>query len=65
MAENQSKSVLSELNLAKRRLQLIEDQIDFQETGSPAYKKLIKEYSDIQVKISNLTVQYEDFKSTE
>jgi hypothetical protein len=65
MAENQSKSVLSELNLAKRRLQLLEDQIDFEETGSPDYKKLVKEYNDIQVKISDLTVRYEDFKSTE
>jgi hypothetical protein len=65
MAENQSKSVLSELNLAKRRLQLLEDQIDFEETGSPDYKKLVKEYNDIQLKISDLTVRYEDFKSTE
>jgi hypothetical protein len=65
MAENKSKGVLSELNLSKRRLQLLEDQIDFEETGSPDYKKLVKEYNDIQVKISDLTVRYEDFKSTE
>ena len=58
-------SVLSELNMAKRGLQLLGDQIGFEETGSPDYKKLVKEYNDLQVKISNLTVQYEDIKSTE
>ena len=61
----ESKSVLSELNLAKRALQLIGDQIAFKETGTPDYKKLVKDYNDLQVKISNLTVQYEDLKSTE
>jgi len=60
-----SSSVLSELNMAKRGLQLLGDQIAFEETGSPDYKKLVKEYNDLQVKISNLTVQYEDLKSTE
>ena len=58
-------SVLSQLNMAKRGLQLLGDQIGFEETGSPDYKKLVKEYNDLQVKISNLTVQYEDIKSTE
>jgi hypothetical protein len=63
MAE--SKNILSELNMAKRGLQLLQDQIAFEETGTPDYKKLVKDYNDLQVKISNLTVQYEDLKSTE
>jgi hypothetical protein len=63
MAE--SKNVLSELNFAKRAIQLLGDQIAFKETGTPDYKKLVKDYNDLQVKISNLTVQYEDLKSTE
>ena len=58
-------SVLSQLNMSKRSLQLLQDQIGFEETGSPDYKKLVKDYNDLQVKISNLTVQYEDLKSTE
>lgn len=58
-------SVLSQLNMSKRGLQLLQDQIGFEETGSPDYKKLVKDYNDLQVKISNLTVQYEDLKSTE
>ena len=65
MAERQSDSVLSKLNLAKRSLQLLGDQLAFKKTGSPDYKKLVKEYNDLQVSISNLTVQYEDLKSTE
>jgi hypothetical protein len=65
MAERQSQTVLSELNFAKRSLQLLGDQIGFKKTGSPDYKKLVKDYNDLQVKISNLTVQYEDLKSTE
>jgi hypothetical protein len=51
--------------MAKRGLQLLQDQIAFEETGTPDYKKLVKDYNDLQVKISNLTVQYEDLKSTE
>ena len=58
-------SVLSQLNMSKRSLQLLQDQIGFEETGSPDYKKLVKDYNDLQVKISNLTVQYEDLKSIE
>jgi hypothetical protein len=61
----ESKNILSELNMAKRGLQLLQDQIAFEETGTPDYKKLVKDYNDLQVKISNLTVQYEDLKSTE
>ncbi len=60
-----SKNILSELNISKRSLQLLQDQIAFEETGSPDYKKLVKDYNNLQVKISNLTVQYEDLKSIE
>jgi hypothetical protein len=58
-------SILSELNMSKRGLQLLQDQIAFEETGTPDYKKLVKDYNNLQVKISNLTVQYEDLKSVE
>jgi hypothetical protein len=60
-----AKSVLSELNLSKRSLQLLQDEINRQETGSPAYKKLIGDYNDLQIKISNLTNQYEDLNAIE
>lgn len=65
MAKRESKSVLSELNLAKRRFQVLQDQVDFEEYGSPNYLKLLKEYNDLEIKISDLTVQYEDLKSIE
>ena len=63
MAE--SKTILSELNRAKILLREVEYQIGFKETGSPDYKKLVKDYNDLNVKISDLTVRYEDLKSTE
>jgi len=60
-----AKEVLSELNLSKISIQLLQDEINFQETGSPAYKKLIGEYNVLQIKISNLTNQYEDLNAIE
>jgi hypothetical protein len=63
MAE--SKTILSELRRAKILLQEVKYQIGFEETGSPDYKKLVKDYNDLDVKISDLTVRYEDLKSTE
>ena len=63
MAE--SKTILSELRQAKILLQEVKYQIGFEETGSPDYKKLVKDYNDLDVKISDLTVRYEDLKSTE
>jgi hypothetical protein len=60
-----AKNVLSELNLAKRSIQLLQDEINRQETGSPAYKKLTGEYNALQIKISNLTNQYEDLNAIE
>jgi hypothetical protein len=60
-----SSTVLSELNISKRSIQLLQDEINRQETGSPAYKKLIAEYTALQIKITNLTNQYEDLKNIE
>jgi hypothetical protein len=60
-----AKTVLSQLNLEKRSLQLLQDQINFQETGTPEYNKLIKDYNDSQIKITNLTNQYEDLNAVE
>ena len=60
-----AKNVLSELNLAKRSIQLLQDEINREETGSPAYKKLTGEYNALQIKISNLTNQYEDLDAIE
>ena len=58
-------TVLSELNLSKRSMQLLQDELNRQETGSPAYKKLVGEYNTLQIKITNLTNQYEDLKAIE
>lgn len=58
-------TVLSQLNLEKRSLQLLQDQLNFQEIGTPEYNKLIKDYNDSQIKITNLTNQYEDLNSVE
>ena len=60
-----AKNVLSELNLAKRSIQLLQDEINRQETGSPAYKKLVGDYNALQIKITNLTNQYEDLDAIE
>ena len=60
-----AKSVLSELNLAKRSLQILQDDINREPTGTPAYKKLTADYNDLQIKISNLTNQYEDLNAIE
>ena len=60
-----AKSVLSELNLSKRSIQLLQDEINREETGTPAYKKLVGEFNALQIKISNLTNQYEDLNAIE
>jgi hypothetical protein len=60
-----SKTVLSELNLSKRSIQLLQDEINREETGTPAYKKLVGEFNALQIKISNLTTQYEDLNAIE
>jgi len=60
-----SSSVLSQLNLAKRSMQILQDDINREQTGTPTYKKLVADYNDLQIKISNLTNQYQDLKSVE
>ena len=60
-----SSTILSELNISKRSMQILQDDINREATGTSAYKKLISDYNALQIKITNLTNQYEDAKSIE
>jgi hypothetical protein len=58
-------SVLKDLNMAKRNLQVLQDEINIEQPGSADYNKLITNYTNLDIKIQNLTNQYEDLKATE
>ena len=60
-----SSTVLSQLNISKRSLQILQDQINREKSGTPTYKKLVSDYNALQIKITNLTNQYEDAKAIE
>jgi hypothetical protein len=46
-------------------MQILQDDINREATGTPAYKKLVSDFNALQIKITNLTNQYEDAKAIE
>lgn len=63
--EIKATSILKELNMAKRNLQVLQDEINLEVTGSPDYNKLVNDYVNLDIKIQNLSNQYEDLKAIE